>query len=98
MLCLNSNSAGMFYLFFEILFLFIFREGGREGEERERNIDQLPLTCPQPGTWPSTQACALTGNQTSPSSLLDDVQPTELHQSGLAFFPLKHSLRFDLHI
>ena len=31
--------------------------------ERERNIDWLPLTQPQPGTWPPTQACALTRNQ-----------------------------------
>ena len=30
----------------------------------ERNINQLPLTCPQLGTWPATQARALTGNQT----------------------------------
>ena len=29
----------------------------------ERNIHRLPLTCPQPGTWIATQACALTGNQ-----------------------------------
>ena len=29
----------------------------------ERNIDQLLLTGPQPGTWPETQACALTRNQ-----------------------------------
>ena len=31
----------------------------------ERDINQLPLTPPQLGTWPTTQACALTGNQTS---------------------------------
>ena len=37
-------------------------EGGRE-EERERNINQLPLSSPQTGTWPATQACALTGNR-----------------------------------
>ena len=30
----------------------------------ERNIHPLPLTCPQWGTWPATQACALTGNRT----------------------------------
>ena len=30
----------------------------------KRNIDLLPLTRPQPGTWPTTQACALTGNRT----------------------------------
>ena len=29
----------------------------------KRNIDQLPLTCPQLGTWPTTQACPLTRNQ-----------------------------------
>ena len=33
-------------------------------KERERNIDQLLLTCPQLGTWPAAQACALTGDQT----------------------------------
>ena len=31
----------------------------------ERNINQLPLTCPQLGIWPTTQVCALTRNQTS---------------------------------
>ena len=29
-----------------------------------RNIDRLPLLHPQLGTWPTIQACALTGNQT----------------------------------
>ena len=34
-------------------------------KERERNINVwLPLTCPFLETWPATQACALTGNQT----------------------------------
>ena len=41
----------------------------REGEREEtlmckRYMDWLPLTCPQLGTWPLTQACALTGNRT----------------------------------
>ena len=32
----------------------------------EGNINVwLPLTCPLLGTWPATQACALTGNLTS---------------------------------
>ena len=35
----------------------------------KRNIDQLPLTHPQMGTWPATQACALTGNGTSDLSI-----------------------------
>ena len=38
---------------------------GREGE-RKRNINvQLPLVCPLLETWPATQACVLTGSQTS---------------------------------
>ena len=37
---------------------------GKE-KERERNINVwLPLTSPLLGTWPATQACALTRNQT----------------------------------
>ena len=57
--------------FFSFLFLkvlFIFRERGKEGEThqcvRERN-NQLLLTRPQLGTWPTTQTCALPGNRTS---------------------------------
>ena len=45
---------------------FILRERGREGEREtmcERYIDRLPLARPQLGTWPATQACVLTGNQ-----------------------------------
>ena len=46
-------------LFLKIFYLFIFREE----EERERNINVwLPLTHPLLGTWPTTQACALTRN------------------------------------
>ena len=38
---------------------------GRE-KERERNTNVwLPLACPQLGNWPATQACVLTGNQTT---------------------------------
>ena len=43
-------------------FIHLFLERGREREERKRNINVwLPLVCPLPGTWPKTQACALTG-------------------------------------
>ena len=46
----------------DFIYLFIFRERGREGE-REGNINVwLPLARPLLGTWPATQACALTGN------------------------------------
>ena len=54
-----------FFLFFKKRFhLFIFRERGRE-RGRERNI-KLWLSPAHPllGTWPTTQACALTGNST----------------------------------
>ena len=43
----------------------MFRQRGREKKERERNINVWsPLECPVLGTWPATQACALTGNRT----------------------------------
>ena len=48
-------------------YLFIFREG-KGGRKRGRETSMcgwLPLACPALGTWPTTQACALTGNRTS---------------------------------
>ena len=49
-----------FFKFF--IYLFLERREGRE-KDRERNINVwLPLTHPLQGTWPSTQAYALTGN------------------------------------
>ena len=51
-------------LFKKDFYLFLERGEGRE-KDRERNISVwLPLTCPQLGTWPTTQACALSGNRT----------------------------------
>ena len=52
--------------FFFNLFVYLFLERGEGREkERERNISVwLPLTCPLLGTWPATQACAMTGNWT----------------------------------
>ena len=55
---------GSFILnFFEgFIYLFLERGEGRE-KERERNINvRLPLAYPSLGTWPTTQACALTGD------------------------------------
>ena len=40
--------------------MYLFLEKGREGEKHQ--CDWLPLTRPLLGTWPATQACALTGN------------------------------------
>ena len=51
--------------FKDFIYLFLQRGEGRE-KERESNINVwLPLMCPLLGTWPATQACALTGNRTS---------------------------------
>ena len=47
----------------KIVFIYFWRGEGRE-KERERNV-WLPLERPLLGTWPATQACALTGNRTS---------------------------------
>ena len=42
--------------------IYLFLERGRK-KERGRNINVwLPLERPLLGTWPTTQACALTGN------------------------------------
>ena len=53
------------FLFLKIfIYLFLEREEGRE-KEREGNINVwLPLMHLLQGTWPTTQACVLTGNQT----------------------------------
>ena len=42
------------------------REREREGEKHQcvRDINLLPLTRPQPESWPATQAGALSGNPT----------------------------------
>ena len=52
--------------FKDFIYLFIFRQRGREGErEGKKHHVWLPLLHPPPGTWPETQVRALTGNPTS---------------------------------
>ena len=52
--------------FLKRFYLLIFRERGREGErEGEKHHVWLPLRGPPLGTWPTAQACALTGNRNS---------------------------------
>ena len=60
---LNGQS---FFLKIILIYLFILeREEGRE-KDRKGNINVwLPLALPLLGTWPATQACALTRNWTS---------------------------------
>ena len=51
-------------IFLKILFIYIQREGKRERKKERNTSVWLPLTCTLLGTWPKTQACALTGNRT----------------------------------
>ena len=64
--CLLSQSLHVcwfIYLFFKDFISLFLERGARREKERERNINVwLPLMCPLLGTWPATQACALTGN------------------------------------
>ena len=50
--------------FLKKIFMYLFLERG-EGREKEREIYiDLPLACPQQGTWPAAEACGLAGNRT----------------------------------
>ena len=46
----------------------------------------LPLKCPLLGTWPTTQACALTGNGSGDPLVHSPVLNPESHQPGLCPF------------
>ena len=82
-------------IFKKILFYFIFRERGREGE-KARNINVwLPLACPLRGTWPATQACALTGNRTwFAGSMLNPLS----HTTQGRFIDVFYSLAFGSYL
>ena len=87
-----------FYLFlfpfFIKYFIYLFLER-REGKEEEtgRSLNVwLPLECPQLGTWPATQACALMGNRTS-DCLVRRLALNPLSYTSQGFlFPFKHFL------
>ena len=68
---------------FQKIFIYLFlKRGERREKERDRNINVwLPLTCPLLGTWPTTQACALTGNQTS-DPLVHRLTPSPLSHTS----------------
>ena len=60
--CSLFNNLTSLSQFLKTLFIYFQRGKGRE-KERERNIRVwLPLMGPLLGTWPTTQACALTRN------------------------------------
>ena len=92
---LSHNCIGIFYQTVPVLMnkIFIFknihyfqreRNGGRERQREtsmyERKIHQLPLAHPNLGTWPTTQVCALAGNQTG-----------DLSVCGMMANPLNHT-------
>ena len=96
----DPASAEVSFLLLLLDFIYFQKEGkggrkrGRETLMCERYINQLPLTRPQLGTWPATQAFALTGSQTSDLSLgpQASAQCTEPHQPGQELSFLKHHL------
>ena len=58
-------SFSFFFFLKDCIYLFLERREGKE-KERERNINVwLPPVCSLLRAWPTNQACALTGNQTS---------------------------------
>ena len=64
----EPHSPWQYFMFFKKDFIYCLEEG-KEGRDREtlmceRNINQVSLVHPQLGPWPSTQACALSGNRT----------------------------------
>ena len=87
-----------FHFFFPLLlkrFIYLFLEMGEGREkERERNIRVwLPLMHPLLGTWPTTQACALTGNRTSDPLLYRLVLNPLSHTShGFSFFLIHYNV------
>ena len=67
--------------FYFLFFMYFYRAEGRG-----RNINVwLPLARPLLGTWPPTQACTLTGNQTS-----------DLLVHRLVLSPLSHTNQADI--
>ena len=76
-------------------FMYVFLERGEGKEkERERNINVwLPLAHPLLGTWPATQACALTGYQNRwPFGSQASTQYTEPHQPRRLYILNKGSI------
>ena len=62
--------------------------------EREKNINMwLSLTLPLTGTWPGTQALALTGTNWRPLASQASTQSTEPAGQGLLSFYLHSQLR-----
>ena len=94
----------MYLIIFGKIFFYFQREGkggrrrGRETSMCKRNINWLPLACSQLGTWHKTQACALTGNQTSKLSIrrLALSPPSHTSQGYLIIVKFKDMLSYGI--
>ena len=53
------------YIFFKDFLFILFLDSGEEKEGEKHQCVVASCALPTGGTWPATQACALTGNQTS---------------------------------
>ena len=63
-----KDKERIFFFFYDFIYLFL--EKG-EGKKKEGNISVwLPPPFPLLGTWPATQACVLTRNQTGDAPLV----------------------------
>ena len=75
-------------IIFKKYFIYLFLERGREREKEretmicERNINRLPLSRPQPRSWPTTQGCAPTGIEPGTLWFTGRHSVTEPHQPG----------------
>ena len=79
-----TNKVGTFFFLRFYLFISLEEGEGRE-KEREKNINVwLPLVLPQMRTWPTTQGCALTRNQTS-NPLVHRLKPNPLSYTSQGF-------------
>ena len=91
----GQNPALLSLFIFSRFKLFTFRERGREGDrERETSVCELHwlVASPQMETWPATQACALTRNQTGDHSMCQPgLNPLSYTSRGSSVSLLKNS-------
>ena len=77
-----TSKWGNIYTFYEnISFIYLFRERGRKEEREGKKPASAASLQPQLGTWPSTQAHALTGNRTRGLFVPRTLPTNEPHQS-----------------
>ena len=82
-----------FYFYFFRFYLFIFWRRGRRKKDRGRNINMwLPLEHSLLGTWPATQACALTGIQTGNSLVCRPAFNPLSHASQVLIYGINQSV------